>query len=122
MRLPRATPDGTTLVTAGDPIGTGLVASLARPGGNITGLSNLGSEAAGKCVELFRDMLASLAACRSAEIEHSRGASSTSLAQPAASFGTEEHCSSGNTMTSSRSFDTSIPPKESIAIFVSLSC
>ena len=45
---------------AGDPIGTGLVASLARPGGNITGLSNMGSEAAGKCVELFRDMLPSL--------------------------------------------------------------
>src|SRR5262245_6458162 len=47
-------------VIAGDPIGTGLVASLARPGGNITGLSNMGSEAAGKCVELFRDMLPSL--------------------------------------------------------------
>jgi hypothetical protein len=56
-----------------------------------------------------------------AEIEKPRNCS-TSLAQPAASFGTEEHCSSGNTMTSSRSFDTSIPPKESIAIFVSLSC
>src|SRR6478609_6085577 len=52
-----------------------------------------------------------------AEIEKPRSCS-TSLAQPAASFGTEEHCSSGNTMTSSRSFDTSIPPKESIAIFV----
>jgi len=39
-----------------------------------------------------------------------------------ASFGTEEHSSSGKTTTSSRSFDTSIPPKESIAIFVSLSC
>jgi len=47
-------------VIAGDPIGTGLVASLARPGGNITGLSNMGSEAAGKCVDLFRDMLPSL--------------------------------------------------------------
>ena len=47
-------------VIAGDPIGTGLVASLARPGGNITGLSNMGAEAAGKCVELFREMLPSL--------------------------------------------------------------
>jgi putative tryptophan/tyrosine transport system substrate-binding protein len=33
---------------AGDPIGTGLVANLARPGGNVTGLSNMGAETAGK--------------------------------------------------------------------------
>jgi putative tryptophan/tyrosine transport system substrate-binding protein len=45
---------------AGDPIGTGLVANLARPGGNITGLSNMGAETGGKCLELFRDMLPSL--------------------------------------------------------------
>jgi putative tryptophan/tyrosine transport system substrate-binding protein len=44
----------------GDPIGTGLVASLARPGGNVTGLSNMAAETAGKSVELFRDMLPSL--------------------------------------------------------------
>ncbi|MGZ3322224.1 MAG: ABC transporter substrate binding protein [Xanthobacteraceae bacterium] len=43
-----------------DPVGTGLVASLSRPGGNITGLSNMGPETAGKCVELFRDMIPSL--------------------------------------------------------------
>ena len=45
---------------AGDPVGTGLVASLARPGGNITGLSNMAAETAGKSVELLRDMLPSL--------------------------------------------------------------
>jgi putative ABC transport system substrate-binding protein len=45
---------------AGDPLGTGLVASLARPGGNITGLSNMAAETAGKSVELLRDMLPSL--------------------------------------------------------------
>jgi putative ABC transport system substrate-binding protein len=56
----QATREIPIFVIAGDPIGTGLVASLARPGGNITGLSNMGSEAAGKCVELFRDMLPSL--------------------------------------------------------------
>jgi hypothetical protein len=39
-----------------------------------------------------------------------------------ASLLTEEHCSSGNTVMSKRSFDTSIPPKESISIFVSLPC
>lgn len=43
-----------------DPVGTGLVASLSRPGGNITGLSNMGPETAGKCVELFHDMIPSL--------------------------------------------------------------
>ena len=45
---------------------------------------------------------------------------STSAAQPPASFGTEQHCSSINTMMSKRSFDTSIPQNESI--FVSLPC
>jgi len=45
---------------AGDPVGTGLVTNLARPGGNVTGLSNMGAETAGKTLELFRDMLPSL--------------------------------------------------------------
>jgi putative ABC transport system substrate-binding protein len=48
------------MAAVGDPIGTGLVVSLAKPGGNITGLSNMGAETAGKLVELFRDMLPSL--------------------------------------------------------------
>jgi ABC-type uncharacterized transport system substrate-binding protein len=42
---------------AGDPVGLGLVASLARPGGNITGISLIAAELHGKCVELFRDLL-----------------------------------------------------------------
>jgi putative ABC transport system substrate-binding protein len=45
---------------AGDPIGTGLVASLARPRGNVTGLSNQLTDAAGKRVELLRDLLPDL--------------------------------------------------------------
>jgi ABC-type uncharacterized transport system substrate-binding protein len=36
------------IVAVGDPIASGLVASLAQPGGNITGLSNMGPETAGK--------------------------------------------------------------------------
>jgi putative ABC transport system substrate-binding protein len=48
------------MAAVADPIGTGLVQSLARPGGNITGFSNMGAETAGKSVELFRDMLPSL--------------------------------------------------------------
>ena len=39
---------------AGDPVGSGLVASLARPGGNATGLSNLVSELSGKQIELLK--------------------------------------------------------------------
>src|SRR5262249_22034774 len=39
----------------GDPVGTGVVASLAHPGGNVTGLSNLTPELAGKQVELLKE-------------------------------------------------------------------
>jgi len=47
------------MAPAGDPVATGLVESLARPGGNITGLSGMAADLAGKCVELTRDMLPS---------------------------------------------------------------
>ena len=45
---------------AGDPVGTGLVASLARPGGNVTGLSNLGTDLGGRRLELLREVVPSL--------------------------------------------------------------
>ena len=45
---------------AGDPVGTGLVASLARPGGNVTGLSNQFTDVAGKRVELLREVVPGL--------------------------------------------------------------
>jgi putative ABC transport system substrate-binding protein len=41
----------------GDPVGLGLVASLARPGGNITGLSQMSPDLSGKRVELLKDIL-----------------------------------------------------------------
>ena len=47
------------MAAAGDPVGTGLVASLARPGGNITGMAGVTAELAGKSVELIREMLPS---------------------------------------------------------------
>jgi putative tryptophan/tyrosine transport system substrate-binding protein len=40
-----------------DPVGTGLVASLAHPGGNITGLSNISAELSGKRLELLREVV-----------------------------------------------------------------
>jgi len=45
---------------ASDPIGGGLVASLARPGGNVTGLSVQAPDLAGKRVELLREVLPGL--------------------------------------------------------------
>jgi putative tryptophan/tyrosine transport system substrate-binding protein len=46
--------------TAGDPVGTGIVASLARPGGNVTGLSSQSPDAAGKRLELLRQLVPGL--------------------------------------------------------------
>ena len=46
------------VIVAADPVETGIVPSLARPGGNITGVSLMSAVLVGKCVELFRDMQA----------------------------------------------------------------
>jgi putative ABC transport system substrate-binding protein len=43
-----------------DPVGNGFVASLARPGGNITGLSNLAPEITGKQLELLKETIPKL--------------------------------------------------------------
>ena len=45
---------------SGDPVGTGIVASLSQPGGNITGLSNLNVEIYAKRVELLRELVPTL--------------------------------------------------------------
>jgi putative ABC transport system substrate-binding protein len=47
-------------VGAGDPVGTGLVASLARPGGNLTGLSSQQTDTVGKRLELLREVILGL--------------------------------------------------------------
>jgi putative ABC transport system substrate-binding protein len=47
------------MAPAGDPVLTGLVASLARPGGNVTGVSAASAEIAGKSLELIREVVPS---------------------------------------------------------------
>jgi ABC-type uncharacterized transport system substrate-binding protein len=47
-------------VLAGDPVASGFVASLARPGGNLTGLSSQGPELTGKRLEILREVVPGL--------------------------------------------------------------
>jgi ABC-type uncharacterized transport system substrate-binding protein len=49
------------MANAADPVGSGFVASLARPGGNVTGLSNLGTELVTKRLEILKDAVPKLA-------------------------------------------------------------
>ena len=48
------------MIAVGDPIGTGLMASLAQPGGNITGLSSIAVDLEGKRLELLREAIPKL--------------------------------------------------------------
>ena len=48
------------MVTPGDPVGSGLIASLARPGGNITGSASLASELNTKRLEILKDAVPTL--------------------------------------------------------------
>ena len=53
----RATTAIPIVFNAGDPVGTGLVASLARPGGNVTGVGGIAAELGGKSLDLLRELL-----------------------------------------------------------------
>jgi putative tryptophan/tyrosine transport system substrate-binding protein len=49
------------MAAAGDPVGSGLVASLSRPGGNVTGMSLMAPDLGGKRLELLKELLPRLA-------------------------------------------------------------
>src|SRR5262245_9031997 len=71
--------------TTGDPLGTRLVLSLARPGGNATGLSNLGTDLAGKRLEILREIFPALRQLATmVNAEYSGGVTETSELQGAA--------------------------------------
>src|SRR5262249_3666420 len=48
------------MILSTDPVGTGLVASFAHPGGNVTGLSNISPDLSGKRLELFKEVVPGL--------------------------------------------------------------
>jgi putative ABC transport system substrate-binding protein len=56
----QATRDIPIVAIVANPVETGIIANLARPEGNITGVSLMAAEAHGKCVEVFGDMLPSV--------------------------------------------------------------
>src|SRR6266702_1833906 len=59
LALKQATKDIPIVMTSSDPVGTGLIASLAHPGGNITGFSLFTPEISGKRMELLREVAGS---------------------------------------------------------------
>jgi putative tryptophan/tyrosine transport system substrate-binding protein len=75
----RATSTIPVIALVGDPLSSGLVASLARPGGNITGFSAMVPEYGGKLVELLHDLLPS--ATRVAVLWNPLNAASRDLVQ-----------------------------------------
>jgi putative ABC transport system substrate-binding protein len=48
------------MAAVGDPVGIGLIASIARPGGNVTGLTNLAPDLSGKRLELLKEVVPGL--------------------------------------------------------------
>ena len=63
------------MASVGDPVASGLVESLARPGGNVTGLSQMSPQVAGKRLELLKEMIPKLS--RVAVLWNPEGATST---------------------------------------------
>ncbi len=49
------------MIAVGDPVGTGIVPSLGRPGGNVTGLTSISTEMDAKRLELLREVVPNVA-------------------------------------------------------------
>ena len=81
------------MASAGEPVATGLVDSLARPGGNITGLSQMAPEMAGKRLELLKEIVPKLS--RVAVLWNPQGTTSTlnwkEIQLPARELGVKLH-------------------------------
>ena len=81
------------MVAAGDPVANGLIESLARPGGNVTGLSQMLQELSGKRLELLKEMVPKLS--RVAVLWNPQSASATlnwkENQQPARQLGIQLH-------------------------------
>jgi putative ABC transport system substrate-binding protein len=81
------------MVAGGDPVANGLVESLARPGGNVTGLSQMLQELSGKRLELLKEMVPKLS--RVAVLWNPNSASATlnweENQQPARQLGIQLH-------------------------------
>jgi putative ABC transport system substrate-binding protein len=69
------------MAEAGDPVGTGLVASLARPGANVTGLSGMGPDLVGKRLQLLKEAAPRVA--RVAVLYHSPAAATVVMLREA---------------------------------------
>jgi ABC-type uncharacterized transport system substrate-binding protein len=81
------------MASAGDPVAIGLVETLARPGGNITGLSQIAAELAGKRLELLKEIVPGLS--RVAVLWNPQGRTSTlswkEIQLPARELGVQLH-------------------------------
>jgi putative ABC transport system substrate-binding protein len=91
QRATRAIP--IVMASAGDPVASGLVESLARPGGNITGMSQMSPQLAGKRLELLKEMVPRLS--RVAVLWNPQGPASTlnwkEIQLPARQLGLQLH-------------------------------
>ena len=93
--LPKTLPGTIPIIiaSAGDPVAIGLVETLARPGGNITGSSQIAAEMAGKRLELLKEIVPGLS--RVAVLWNPQGRTSTlswkEMQLPARELGVQLH-------------------------------